>query len=75
MNYNISDIAKTTGNINKYGLECRIAGDCLIAYVSHDQDWPKIKELVDSIHIDAEKFYEAYVILFNQYQKLATLRT
>lgn len=71
----ISDITKTMGNINKYGLDCRIAGDCLTAYVSRDQDWPKIKELVDLMHSESEKFYEASVNLCNQYQKIAILKT
>ena len=71
----ISEFTKTMGNINKYGLDCRIAGDCLTAYVSIDQDWPKIKELVDLMHSDAEKFYEASVNLCNQYHKIAILKT
>lgn len=70
----LSDYTETMDRINKYSLDCKIAADCLTPYLSREEDFPKIKELIDTIHADGELFYQASEDLGNQYQKISILK-
>lgn len=71
----VSDIVKTMGYINKYALDCRIATDVLTAYVNAEEDYTKIKNLVDRIRSSSDLFYTAANDLGNEYQKIGMFKT
>lgn len=70
----MNDIKRTADAIDRYRLDCKISTDVLISYLNRDEDYPKVKDLAESIMSAGELFNNASQELCEEYLKLGSLR-
>ena len=66
----IKDNSKAMEAISEYSLSCKIACDNLATYVNRDEDYPKIKVLVDNIIANGDTFSKTADRFHQEFQNM-----